>query len=89
MDVQTWASAASIIAVALTAFGVFSRKLNDFRAELKAEIGGVRTELKNDIARLEERTERGFGRVETRLDTLEQRTFELSTRLPPLPTRAE
>jgi hypothetical protein len=33
--------------------------------------------------------DRGFTRVEPWLGTLEQRTFELSTRLPPLPTRAE
>jgi hypothetical protein len=78
VDLQTWASAASILAVGLTALGMLSRKVD-----------GLRTELKGEIGRLEERMNRGFSRVESRLDTLEQRTFELSTRLPPLPTRAE
>lgn len=50
MDIQSWASAASVLAVMLTAIGMLSRKSDSFRAELKGDIAGLRTELKGDIA---------------------------------------
>lgn len=114
MDLQTWVSIASLLAVGLALWGGLTRqlgglaarldgtrvelkadigalsaRLDDTRAELKGDIAGLRTELKGDIGRLDARMEQGFGRVESRLNGLDQRAFELSTRLPPLPTRAE
>lgn len=77
MDIQSWASAASVLAVLLTAIGMLSRKTDAFHAELNGEIGELRTDLRADI-----------GRVESRLSALEQRTVELSARLPPLPAAA-
>lgn len=85
MDLQAWASIASIAAVGLAIVGVFTRQIGG----LKGEIGGLRTELKSNIAGLRSDMKAEFGRVGSRLNGLEQRTFELSTRLPPLPTRAE
>ena len=86
----------AILGMSLTILGMMSRKFGKLgaeivgtRKELKTEIAGLRTELKGDIARLDARMDAGFGRVETRLTTLEQRTYELSMRLPPLPAGAE
>ena len=66
------------------------------RTELVSAIGATRTELKGDIANLDDtigktRTELvsaltgGFAKVEARLIALEQRTYDISTRLPAAP----
>ena len=66
------------------------------RTELVSVISATRTELKGDIANLDDtiqktRTELvsvitgGFAKVEARLIALEQRTYDISTRLPAAP----
>ena len=63
--------------------------IGELRTELKADIGELRTELKADVGEL--RTElrgelrEGLGRIDARLTVIEQRTYDLSTRLPPAP----
>lgn len=56
-------------------------RVRDFRAELKGDIADLRTELKEDIADLKT----DIGRVDSRLTTLENRTYDISARLPPAP----
>ena len=71
-------------------------KVDKTRTELFSAIGATRTELKGDIASLDDtiqktRTELvsaltgGFAKVEARLIALEQRTYDISTRLPAAP----
>ena len=57
------------------------------RSELKDEMAGMRSELKGDIAELRREMKQEFAKVEGRLTTLEQRTYDLSTRLPPAPAQ--
>ena len=71
-------------------------KLDKTRTELKGDIGAIRTELKGDIASLDDKLDKtraelvgaltgGFAKVEARLINLEQRTYDISTRLPAAP----
>ena len=53
-------------------------KLDKTRTELVSALGATRTELKGDITG-------GFAKVEARLIALEQRTYDISTRLPAAP----
>ena len=66
------------------------------RTELVGVISGTRTELKGDIASLDDKVDKtrtelvgaltgGFAKVEARLIALEQRTYDISTRLPASP----
>jgi hypothetical protein len=52
------------------------------RAELTAEGKATRTELSTFIADLRSEMKAEFGRMDSRLQTIEQRTYDLSTRLP-------
>lgn len=52
--------------------------ITGLRDELKADIGELRTELRGELRE-------GLGRIDARLTTIEQRTYDLSTRLPPAP----
>jgi hypothetical protein len=58
-------------------------EINDCRSELKTEINDCRSDLKADIADVKA----DIGRLDGRLTTIEQRTYDLSTRLPPAPAR--
>ena len=58
-------------------------EINDCRSELKTEISDCRSDLKADIADVKA----DIGRLDGRLTTIEQRTYDLSTRLPPAPAR--
>jgi hypothetical protein len=60
-------------------------QISGLRTELKDEISGLRTELKGDIAELRREMKGEFAKVDNRLTTLEQRTYDLSTRLPTSP----
>ena len=53
------------------------------RSELKSEIRDCRADLKADIADVKA----DIGRLDGRLTTIEQRTYDLSTRLPPAAAR--
>lgn len=62
------------------------------RTELKSDIAGLRTELKSDLADLRKDLKADIadvrsdiGRLDGRMTTLEQRTYDLSTRLPARP----
>ena len=79
-----------------TAIGSLDDNVDKTRAELVGVISGTRAELKGDIASLcdmvdKTRTELvgaltgGFAKVEARLIALEQRTYDISTRLPASP----
>ncbi len=59
----------------------------ELRTELKGDIAELRTELKSDISQLRTEIRGDLAKVDSRLTTLEQRTFDLSTRLPPAPAR--
>ena len=76
--------------------GKVDDKVDKTRTELVSVIGATRTELKGNIANLDDtiqktRTELvsaltgGFAKVEARLIALEQRTYDISTRLPAAP----
>ena len=71
-------------------------KLDKTRTELFSAFGATRTELKGDIASLDDTIQKtrtefvgalagGFAKVEARLIALEQRTYDISTRLPAAP----
>jgi hypothetical protein len=105
VDLQTWVSIGSLLAVGVAIVGAFTRQTGGLKAdiaglrtelkgdiaglrtELKGDIAGLRAELKGDIAGLRAEMKAEFGGVESRLNGLDQRTFELSTRLPPLSSR--
>ena len=89
---ESWVSLAAIGAFAIALFGY----LRNISKDLKTEIGTTRTELKGDIASLDDKLDKtrtelvgaltgGFAKVETRLIALEQRTYDISTRLPAAP----
>jgi hypothetical protein len=58
-------------------------ELRHTRTELKRDIADLRTDLRADIADVKA----DIGRLDGRLTTIEQRTYDLSTRLPPAPAR--
>lgn len=67
-------------------------KLDSTRVELKANIAGLdtsldatRRELKDDIADMRSELKAELGKVENRLISLENRTYDISTRLPAAP----
>jgi hypothetical protein len=67
-------------------------EIGAFRSELKAEIRQVSDELRGtdgrlsgQIADLRREMKGEFAKVDARLTTLEQRTYDLSTRLPARP----
>ena len=90
---------AAIGAFAIALFGYLRNISKDLKAEIgKVDdtLDKTRTELKGDIASLDDtiqktRTELvsaltgGFAKVEARLIALEQRTYDISTRLPAAP----
>ena len=53
-------------------------KIDGLESKLEAKIDNLRTELREEMAA-------GFNRIDARLTMIEQRTFDLSTRLPPTP----
>jgi hypothetical protein len=59
--------------------------ISDLRTELKTDISDLRTELKTDIAefRADFRTE--SAKVDRRLSALEERTYDIASRLPARP----
>ena len=59
--------------------------ITDLRTELKSDITDLRSELKSDTAELRGEMRDGLGRIDARLTVIEQRTYDLSTRLPPAP----
>lgn len=67
LDQQTWTTLAALATFALGLFGY----LATIRRDLKSEIAATRTELKTEL-----------GKVEDRLISLENRTYDISTRLP-------
>ena len=92
VEQQTWMTLLGVAGFSLALLGY----LATMKRELKAEIGGVRTELKADIAdtRAELKSEithtrvdlkADIGRLDARLVTLENRTYDISARLPPAP----
>ena len=70
MDQQTWTTLLGMAGFTLALFGY----LRSMKAEISDEIG-----------RLGKRMDDGFTRVDSRLTMLEQRTFELASRLPAPP----
>ena len=59
--------------------------IGGLRTELKSDITNLRSELKSDTAELRGEMRDGLGRIDARLTVIEQRTYDLSTRLPPAP----
>lgn len=60
--------------------------IGSLRTELKTEIADTRTELKADIASVRDDLKAEIARVEIRLISLENRTYDISTRLPAAPS---
>ena len=99
MSQESWVTLAAIGAFAIALFGYLRNISKDLKAEIgKVDdtLDKTRTELKGDIASLDDtiqktRTELvsaltgGFAKVEARLIALEQRTYDISTRLPAAP----
>jgi hypothetical protein len=77
MDLQTWVSLVAIAGFGLAVLGSLRSFRKEFRTELKSEIGGLRTELKGDLAE-----------VNCRLSVLEERSYDLASTLPPPPPRS-
>ncbi len=75
MDLQSWAAFAAILGALVANFALMSSKF----AKLDAKVDRVRDELRAEVRD-------GFRRVDGRLDVLEQRTYDLSVRLPPAPS---
>lgn len=59
--------------------------IGGLRTELTSDITNLRSELKSDTAELRGEMRDGLGRIDARLTVIEQRTYDLSTRLPPAP----
>ena len=98
MEQQTWVSLLGMAGFTLALATYLHTTLRDLRTELRAEISGcrselkgemagMRSELKGDIAELRREMKLEFAKVDGRLTTLEQRTYDLSTRLPPAPAQ--
>jgi len=99
LEQQTWVSLLGMAGFALALAGYLRNVLRDLSTDLRAEISGCRSELKDEIAttRVElkdeitiTRTElkADIARLDGRLTTIEQRTYDLSTRLPPAPAQS-
>lgn len=65
--------------------GELKSDITNLRSELKSDIAELRSELKSDTAELRGEMRDGLGRIDARLTVIEQRTYDLSTRLPPAP----
>ena len=96
---ESWVALAAIGAFAIALFGYLRNISKDLKAEignLDNKVDKTRTELKGDIASLDDTIQKtrtefvgalagGFAKVEARLIALEQRTYDISTRLPAAP----
>lgn len=79
VEQQTWMTLLGVAGFSLALLGY----LANMKRELKSEIGGVRTELKAEITYTRVDLKADIGRLDARLVTLENRTYDISTRLPP------
>lgn len=79
VEQQTWMTLLGMAGFTLALFTY----LGAMKRDLRAEISDCRSDLKADIADVKA----DIGRLDGRLTTIEQRTYDLSTRLPPAPTR--
>lgn len=59
--------------------------ISDLRGELKGDISELRVELKGDISDLRGELKGELGKLDARLMSLENRTYDISTRLPAAP----
>lgn len=93
MEQQTWATLAGFAGFGLAMITYLTAMKRDlkteisgFRTELKTDISDLRTELKTDIADTRAELKADIARVEVRLISLENRTYDISTRLPAAPS---
>ena len=96
---ESWVALAAIGAFAIALFGYLRNISKYLKAEIGKvdnKVDKTRTELKGDIASLDDKLDKtraelvgaltgGFAKVEARLINLEQRTYDISTRLPAAP----
>ena len=94
MEQQTWVSLLGMAGFTLALAGYLHTVVRDLRSELKAEISGCRSELKGEIGSLRSELKADIAdvrsdiaRLDGRLTTIEQLTYDLSTRLPPAPAQ--
>ncbi len=92
VEQQTWMTlvGCASLAVALAAYlAVIFRHLRDdiskLRTELKDDTAQLRTELKDDTAQLRTELRADLGSIDARLISLENRTYDISSRLPAAP----
>ena len=78
---ESWVTLAAIGAFAIALFGY----LRNISKDLKAEIGKVDDTIGKTRTELVSALTGGFAKVEARLIALEQRTYDISTRLPAAP----
>lgn len=90
LEQQSWVTLLGFAGFAVALFGylaTFKRDMRsdmkEMRTELKGDIAGLRTEVKGDIAGLRTELKGDLHRIDDRLTTLENRTYDISTRLPP------
>ena len=95
VDRETWVAMLGFAGFTLALFGYLAAMKRDLRAEIgdcRAETASLRTELKSDLADLRKdlksdiaNVRSDIGRLDGRMTTLEQRTYDISTRLPARP----
>lgn len=92
VDLQSWAAFATILGTMLAMFGTMAamfRSMNHKFEALDTKIDGVGSKLDTKIdaacKELREEMRAGFNRMDQRMNSIDERVFELSTRLPPAP----
>ncbi len=100
VDLQSWAAFAAILGALIANFALMSSRLAKFEERFEGKVESLDAKFdakfdaldtKIDRVRDELRSELhdGFGRVDARLNVIEQRTYDLSVRLPAAPASAE
>jgi len=84
MDLDTWVSLGALLSVGAVLIGYMRASMRDLkddinaaRKEAKADNERLREEIAAEIGVLREHVDRGFARIDGRLDVLEQRTYDI------------
>jgi hypothetical protein len=83
MEIQDWVSIATLLVMLTGFYAAIRRELGGLRAELKADVAELRTELKIDIAELRTDLKTDIGRLDDRVERLDDRVYALAVGLKP------